>query len=101
LNLRYPAAGETSGISVRMMGIGKPVMLTPGEETSRFPETACFRIAPGVAEISSLLEHSSLAALSPQTSREVGIRGAGHVHSFHSLDRVAEQYWETLCACGH
>src|SRR5213078_2695611 len=32
INLRYPAAGETSGIAVRMMGIGKPVLITDGEE---------------------------------------------------------------------
>ena len=30
INLRYPAAGESSGIAVRMMGIGKPVLLTDG-----------------------------------------------------------------------
>ena len=33
-----PAAGETSGIAIRLMGIGKPVLLTAGEENSRFPE---------------------------------------------------------------
>ena len=100
ISLRYPAAGETSGISVRLMGIGRPVMVTAGEETSRYPETACFRIPPGVAEAASLTEHSILAALLPQTSREMGERGAGHIHSFHSLDRVADEYWDTLCACG-
>jgi glycosyltransferase involved in cell wall biosynthesis len=100
ISLRYPAAGETSGISVRLMGIGRPVMVTVGEETSRYPETACFRIPPGVAETASLTEHSMLAALLPQTSREIGERGAGHIHSFHSLNRVADEYWDTLCACG-
>ena len=100
INLRYPAAGETSGISVRLIGIAKPVMMTAGEEISRYPDTACFRIAPGVAEKRSLMEHSILAALSPQTSQELGRRGAEHVRSFHSLDRVAERYWETLCAYG-
>jgi glycosyltransferase involved in cell wall biosynthesis len=100
INLRYPAAGETSGIAVRLMGIAKPVMMTAGEEISRYPETACFPIAPGVAEKRSLMEHIVVAAVSPQTSQELGYRGAGHVRSFHSLDRVAEQYWETLCAYG-
>ena len=28
INLRYPAAGETSGIAIRLMGIGKPVLVT-------------------------------------------------------------------------
>ncbi len=49
VNLRYPAAGETSGIAIRLMGIGKPVLVTRAMETSRFPETACprrFRACP-------------------------------------------------------
>ena len=100
ISLRYPAAGETSGISVRLMGMGRPVMVTAAEETSRYPETACFRIPPGVAEAASLTEHSRLAALLPQTSQEIGERGAEHIHSFHSLDRAADEYWETLCAFG-
>ena len=100
INLRYPAAGETSGIAIRFMGIGKAVMVTEGEESSRYPVTACFRIAHGVAETASLTEHSKLAASLPQTTREIGRRASGHVQSFHSLDRVADQYWETLCAYG-
>ena len=98
INLRYPGAGETSGIAVRLMGIAKPVMVTLGEETSRYAETACFRIPPGVAEKDSLTEHSILAASLPQTALEIGKRGARHIHSFHSLERVSELYWETLCA---
>ena len=100
INLRHPAAGETSGIAVRLMGIGKAVMVTDGEESSRYPETACFRIAHGVAETASLTEHSKLAASLPQTTREIGRRASGHVQTFHSLERVADQYWETLCAYG-
>lgn len=101
INLRYPAAGETSGIGVRLMGIGKAVMMTVGEESSCYPETACFRIARGVAETASLTEHGRLAALVPQTTREIGRRASGHVQTFHSLDRVAVEYWQTLCAYRH
>jgi len=100
INLRDPAAGETSGIAIRLMGIGKAVMLSDGEESSRYPMSACFRIARGVAEIASLTEHSKVAASLPQTTREIGCLAAGHVNSFHSLDRVADEYWETLCAYG-
>jgi hypothetical protein len=48
INLRYPAAGETSGIAIRLMGIGKPVLLTDGEVLA-FPEGAvpAHRARPG------------------------------------------------------
>ena len=45
INLRYPAAGETSAIAIQFMGIGKPVLLTEAEECSRFPEDSCVRVA--------------------------------------------------------
>jgi glycosyltransferase involved in cell wall biosynthesis len=101
VNLRYPAAGETSGVAVRLMGIGKAVMVSENEESSRYPEGGCFRIAHGVAETASLTEHSRLAASLPQATREIGRRASGHVRSFHSLDRVADTYWEILCDYGH
>src|SRR5205823_6851379 len=40
VNLRYPSAGETSGIGIRLMGMGKPVIVSNGEEYARFPKTA-------------------------------------------------------------
>src|SRR4051794_22486875 len=60
INLRYPAAGETSGIAIRLMGIGKPVLLSESEECSRIPEDACIRIAPGAMERVSLRDHMVL-----------------------------------------
>jgi len=98
LNLRYPAAGETSGIALRMMGLGKPVALTEGDAAADFPELACLRIPPGVAEKSSLEEHGILAASFPQIPHEIGRRAAEYVRHYHSLDRVAGLYWDTLCA---
>jgi glycosyltransferase involved in cell wall biosynthesis len=98
LNLRYPTAGETSAIALRMMGLGKPVALTEDDAAADFPELTCLRIPPGVAEMSSLEEHGILAALFPQITHEIGRRAAEHVRHYHSLDRVAGLYWDTLCA---
>jgi len=96
INLRYPAAGETSGIAIRMMGIGKPVMLTESLECSRFPEDACMRIAPGVAELDSLRGHMMLVASMPDVSAAIGERAAEHVRAHHGVERAAAQYWEVL-----
>jgi hypothetical protein len=49
INLRYPAAGETSGIAIRLMGIGKPVLVTDSPECSRFPEDAVVAWRPAWA----------------------------------------------------
>jgi glycosyltransferase involved in cell wall biosynthesis len=98
INLRHPAAGETSGIAIRMMGIGKPVMVTAGLETAGYAETACFRIDPGVAERASLSDHMILAATFQEMAREVGRRAAAHIARRHSLEEIARRYWGILCA---
>jgi len=96
INLRYPAAGETSGIAIRMMGIGKPVMLTDSLECSRFPEDACIRIAAGAAERESLRDHMLLVAGMPEVAAAIGARAAAHIQACHGVDEVAARYWEAL-----
>jgi hypothetical protein len=97
INLRYPAAGETSGIAIRMMGIGKPVLVTDCEECARFPEDACIRIAPGVAERESLRRHMILLTSIQGVASAIGERGAGHIAANHRVTQAAKQYWDLLC----
>jgi glycosyltransferase involved in cell wall biosynthesis len=100
VNLRYPAAGETSGIGIRLMGIGKPVMLTESEECSRYPEDACIRIAAGPMEREALREHMILLTSLPEVARAIGQRGAGHIQSRHRVNEVSRQLWQLLCEVG-
>ena len=79
LNLRYPAAGETSGIAIRLMGIGKPVILTEGPETGEIPEAACLRVPAGVDEEAVLLDQMALIAGFPEVRRRIGGQGAAHI----------------------
>ena len=97
LNLRDPGAGETSGIAIRMMGIGKPVVLTDGPETSDFPDGACLRVRRGVAETAELFEYMSLAVAAPHVLQQVGGLAQHYVRERHSLERAARDYWSTLC----
>jgi glycosyltransferase involved in cell wall biosynthesis len=100
INLRYPAAGETSGIAIRLMGLGKPVLVTDAEECSRFPEDACIRIAPGPTERECLREHMILLTSMTEAARAIGQRGAGHILSRHRVNEVSERYWRLLCEFG-
>jgi glycosyltransferase involved in cell wall biosynthesis len=97
INLRYPAAGESSGIAVRLMGIGKPVFLTDSEEGARFPEDACIRIPAGAAERESLGRHMLLLTSIAGVAAAVGHKGAGHIAAHHRVSQVAKQYWGLLC----
>jgi glycosyltransferase involved in cell wall biosynthesis len=98
INLRYPTAGESSGIAVRMMGIGKPVFLTCGLEIAGIPEDACVHIPAGVAERDALFQNMVLLTSIPGVSRALGLRGAEHVATCHGVKQVGKQYWDLLCA---
>jgi hypothetical protein len=99
INLRYPAAGETSGITIRLMGIGKPVLVTDSLECSRFPEDAVIRVAPGLGERQSLCEHVVLLTSMSDVARAIGQRGAGHIQTRHGVDLAGRLYWDLLCEC--
>jgi hypothetical protein len=100
LNLRYPAAGETSGIAMRMMGIGKAVLITAALENSAFPPTACLRIAPGVAEPAELFDYMGMVAEFPDIARQIGAEARRYLLSHHSLESAALRYWQVLCTAG-
>jgi hypothetical protein len=97
LNLRYPGAGETSGIAVRLMGRAKPVIVTDNAENSDFPATAVLRVSPGVAEGQELFDHMLLVTEFPAVGRDIGREAVLHIRKHHALDSVARQYWQALC----
>ncbi|MDP9054645.1 MAG: hypothetical protein M3N93_10150 [Acidobacteriota bacterium] len=98
LNLRYPAAGESSGIAVRLMSLGKPVIVTDNAENADFPLAAVLRNSAGVAEAEELFDHMLLVTQFPTIAREIGIEARRHIREQHSLDSVTRNYWEVLCA---
>ena len=101
INLRYPAAGETSGIAIRLMGLSKPVLLSDGAETSRFPEDVRLGVDPGLAEEEMLAEYMVWLARFPDDARAIGRRAAAYISQCHSPVRVARLYWDALAACYH
>jgi hypothetical protein len=101
VNLRYPAAGETSGISIRLMSLGKPVLVTASEEVSRFPAAACLRVDAGITEEEMLADYMVWLAKFPDDARSIGQRAAEHIREFHGAGRVAGLYWQALADCYH
>jgi len=96
LNLRYPTAHETSGIAISMMGIGKPVVFTAGEELVRFPENACLRVEAGPTEEATLAEYIVWLASDAEAASEIGMRAERHIANEHAPEQVARQYRSVL-----
>jgi glycosyltransferase involved in cell wall biosynthesis len=96
VNLRDPSAHETSGIGVRLMGLGKTVIFTAGPELAHIPESACLRIPADEHEVETLESYLHWLAHNRQAAREIGRRAAQHIAREHSLDAAAQKYWEVL-----
>lgn len=92
VNLRWPAAGETSGIAIRLMGLGKPCVVTAGAEVSRFPAGVCFPVDAGPAEAEMLELALAWLAESAVRRRSMGGWAREWILREHGLDRVAEAY---------
>jgi glycosyltransferase involved in cell wall biosynthesis len=99
VNLRHPAAGETSGIGIRMMGIGKPVVVTDSEENAGLPEMSVIRVDPGEAEVEMLACYLRALGESEEMRREIGRRAAEHIRTHHTLEGTAEAYLSTCRRC--
>ena len=98
VNLRAPSAGETSGIAVRMMGIGKPMLLTEGPESKAFPAGAFLPVPAGIAERSALADYMGILALNRPIRSEMGQAGIEGIGSLHSVETVSSLYWNALCS---
>jgi glycosyltransferase involved in cell wall biosynthesis len=96
INLRFPTAGEASGIATRMMGIGKPVVFTGGDEIARIPGNACLRVDVGAAEEETLAGIILWLAGDREAAAEIGRRAAAHIAKEHAVEKIVERYWAAL-----
>lgn len=90
INLRWPGAGETSGIAIRMMGLGKPVILTESPEIEDFPEGTRLTVSRGADEGEELFHQMALVADFPALARDIGAAARRHIELHHSITHVAE-----------
>jgi glycosyltransferase involved in cell wall biosynthesis len=96
INLRYPAAGESSGVSVGLMGAGKAVLMTDSLENSPFPEGTCIKISSGIREAAELEAILEWARTEGRYLREIGANAERFIDSEHRIDRVARLYRQAL-----
>ncbi len=101
VNLRHPSAGESSGIAIRLMAMGKPVVLTFSAENAGFPTSACVKIDSGLAEDDMLAAAMIWLARFPYDARALGERAAAHIARVHDPAAAARAYAAALTACYH
>ena len=79
VNLRYPSAGESSGVLARLMAAAKPAIVTCGEELSHLPPGIVWPVSPGPGEAEQLA--CAMAYLAQHRSSRLEMGRAAHAYA--------------------
>jgi glycosyltransferase involved in cell wall biosynthesis len=96
VNLRYPSGGETSATLVRLLGLGKPVVVSAAGSFNEIPDGACARVDPVELEDETLAAVLRRLALDPPLRAALGENARRHAEREHSLAATARGYVAAL-----
>jgi glycosyltransferase involved in cell wall biosynthesis len=92
LQLRYPTAGETSIITLQIMGLGKPLLVSNVGSFSELPDNSVIKIDVDSNEQTSMT--SALLKLSVKNSRDQLSQNAKiYVETEHSPEKIAYEFF--------
>ncbi len=97
INLRYPTAGETSASLLRIMGAGRPVLVSRTGAFEELPDDACIKVDVDEAEEELLLEYLRMLAYRPELAQTIGRNARRHVAQAARLSDAAHDYYRFLC----
>jgi glycosyltransferase involved in cell wall biosynthesis len=92
VNLRFPTSGETSGTLIRLLGLGKPVVVSRAGAFAEIPDGCCAKIDVDDTEEELLLATLERLATDARLREEMGENARRHVASHHTLEASARGY---------
>ena len=95
VNLRYPSAGETSGTLIRLLGMGKPVIVSNLAAFAEIPDGACAKVDLDETEEELLLAYLRQLAADEGLRRSMGENARNHVAP-HTPAASARAYAEVV-----
>lgn len=90
MNLRYPTQGENSASLVKILGRGKPVVVTDIGTFSEFPDQFVIKVSHRDTEVVSIM--NSIVSLYQGVRKFNNHDCLKYVRELHSLDKVTEKY---------
>ncbi len=92
INLRLETAGETSGTCIRLLGLGRPTIVTDAGWFSEIPDDACLKVREDAWEAPVLRDFLLALAQRPALRAAVGGNAARWIASEHSIARSLAAY---------
>jgi glycosyltransferase involved in cell wall biosynthesis len=96
VNLRYPTMGETSGIVVRTLSLGRPLVVSDVGWFAELPDEAALKVPVGEDEVSAIADALELLVRDRELQARMGNAALALAQGEHQLDRVAEAYLAAL-----
>jgi glycosyltransferase involved in cell wall biosynthesis len=96
VNLRHPTMGETSGVVIRALGLGKPLVVSDIGWFSELPPEAALKVPVDDAEVETLAAALELLVTREDVREAMGRAGAALARREHDLGRVADLYAAAL-----
>lgn len=95
VNLRFPTMGETSGSVLRVLSLGKPVVVSDVGWFSELPDEVALKVPVDEHETRTLTAALDLLAL-PAARERMSRAALAYVRREHDLDRCADLYAAAL-----
>jgi glycosyltransferase involved in cell wall biosynthesis len=92
LNLRSPTAGETSASLLRLLGAGKPTLVSSIGAFADLPADVVAHVDVDRAESALILAYTRLFKQYPQIAAQLGRNARAYVAREHTLDGAAQGY---------
>ena len=92
VNLRYPTGGETSGTLIRLLGMGKPVIVSNHGSFAEIPDGCCAKLDLDGREISVLAAYLKRFADDVDLRDQMGRNAREWMESGHTLPGSAAAY---------
>ena len=92
LNLRHPTAGETSASLLRLLGAGKPTLVTATGSFAELPAGIVAQVDPDASEEALLLAYCRALLDQPALAAALGQAARSYVAREHTLEASAAHY---------
>jgi glycosyltransferase involved in cell wall biosynthesis len=96
LNLRHPTAGETSASLLRLLGAGKPTLVSATGSFAELPPSVAAPVDVDESEGELIEAYCRLLAARPALAAQLGANARAFIAGEHSLQRSAQGYMRFL-----
>jgi glycosyltransferase involved in cell wall biosynthesis len=96
VSLRFPTMGETSGVVVRALSLGRPLVVSDVGWFSELPDEAAAKVPVGGDEVEALARELESLVRDPARRRATGEAARALARNEHEVGRVAEAYAAAL-----